>query len=1793
MSSIDNRIVEMQFDNKQFESGVKTSLSTLEKLKQGLNLKESAKSLENLQATASKVNLSGLSTAADTIRERFSAMGIASMQVIQRLVDTAINAGTRIAQGMLQPIRDGLAEYELQMNSVQTILANTASKGTNIKQVNAALDELNTYADQTIYNFAEMTRNIGTFTAAGVDLDTAVGSIKGIANLAAASGSSSMQASTAMYQLSQAIAAGRVQLMDWNSVVNAGMGGELFQKALIRTAKNFGTNVDGMIEKYGSFRESLTKGEWLTSDILTETLKQISGAYTEADLLQKGYTKEQAKEILDLAKTATEAATKVKTFTQLIDTLKEALGSGWAQSWRIIIGDFEEAKEFWTGISDLLSNAINQSSQARNDLLQGWSDLGGRKALIEGIMSALNTVLKISGAVGKAFQDIFPPATSEQLANATKAISNFVKSLEPGKKQLDQIRRAARGVFAVFGILQQAISAVVKPFAEFLGLNFGGFAGGFLEAAANIGDFLTNFNASIKAGKGFEAVSGIIEGILTTISGLFKGLSGDFSGMEKLLGGVGTVLKDVFTVIGDNLSKVAGWAKDNISIGDIFAGLVGAGTIKTLQKFSGLLDNIKDILSKIPFLGGDDDQTPMEQATGFGDILNSLKDSLETFQQGIKVGSLVAIAGAITLLSVSLKTLSQIDGSAAIGALTAMGTMFVMLNTSFKSLLKNLTKFNGGKGVAKAAFSLILIAGAMKLLASAMKDLSVLSWDEIAKGLAGTAGGLTILSGAMKALGKTNTTIKTAAALVIVAGACKVLASAMKDMASLSWDELKRGLVGLAGGLVALSASMKVLSKSNVSLKTSVGIIALAAACKILASALKDFSGLSWDELGRGLTGMGVALTEFVAAIRVLNKVEPGKMLASATSLAIIAVAMKPLAKALGKIGSYSWETIAKGLTGMGVALAEFVIAIKALSKNDGLSGIAGAATILIAAQALKPIGDALEQIGKLSWDEIARGLVGMGVALTELALVSGILGNTAGFAGLIGATTILVGAQALKPIADALEQIGGLTWDEIKIGLVGMGLALTELAAVSGTLGVLAGASGLLGAATLVVSVQSLNPLAEALQKFGSMDWGTIAQGLVAMGAAMLEVGTISAAMGSLGGIAGLVGAGTIDLAVQGLDQLADAMLKFGSMDWNTIKQGLIAMGLAMGEVGLGSLLNTFSIFGAGSIATVAGPLGTLADSVKKWEGVSVPTGLAAQLGELADGVGKFTFAGFGAGALSSAAPGLSAMASAVQKWSSVSIPKGLKQGLTDIADGVQAFTFAFVGGFSISTVTGPLGSLAGSVKKWNGVTIPKGIKSGLTNLADGVNAFALSFAAGFSLGSLTGPLGNLATAVSKWNSVAIPSGLGTQLSSLANGVTSFTGILAGGYNLGGLAGPLGSLAAAVSRWANVLVPANIAAQLQGLASGIQSLTGIGPIIAGLVSSVNNGITQFINAFYSSVPRVQAAVAAFLRMSVAGVTSISPQFASGGRVAANAYVTALASTLLGSTGRSMSAMMSLLRTTINAGLNQVNSSRGRFQQAGVSLMNAFVNGLRSGGSGAGNAARSAANAARNAVQGYSGSFYNVGLAMMSGLRNGIYAGSAGAINAAASVAAQAYRAAKRAIDSNSPSKKFMQLGKWSDEGLQIGLLKFTNLVTKAASNVGESALIATQQQVEGINRISSGLQPITPTIQPVYSDDMIRPIQGLNFKGMKFDDPTLAKIGNGISLQKAANQAQLEAMAQQPDNTDVVDAIDALGSRIDSVADAVAQMQVVMDSQQLVGSIVTNIDTKLGQRSALKERGL
>ena len=606
--TIDERVVSMQFDNRQFENNVRTSLSTIEKLKQSLNFKSASKGLENINRASKSCNLAPLSSAAESVKLKFSAMEVMAVTALSNITNSAVNAGKRIVSALtIDPVKTGLSEYETQIGAIQTILANTESKGTTLDDVNAALDELNTYADKTIYNFTQMTRNIGTFTAAGVGLEESTQAIKGIANLAAVSGSNAQQASTAMYQLSQALAAGRVSLMDWNSVVNAGMGGEVFQNALKRTSRMLGTGVDEAIKKYGTFRESLTQGQWLTKEVLVETLAQLSGAYDKADLIAQGFTEQQANEIVKLADTAEQAATKVKTFTQLWDTLKESAQSGWTQTWEYILGDFEESKWFFSNLSDTIGAFIGKSAESRNNLLgealtsnydkliaklgEAGVEATDFEAKVKDVLKKhgydVDRIIEKYGSLGRAFTHGAIPAANlkEALSDLGKAADISLEGIDRVLKRGtsgDDVKKAQKALKAlgydlgtfgeqadgVDGILGSVTTSAIKAFQAAHGLEADGIIGEKTLAALKEASKTTK-----TLGKDlYSLVDGVNklgggELLRESISNVVKGVLNIFSSVRSAWGEVFNIEPDqiysVLDVIHKVTEKFLKWTENN------------------------------------------------------------------------------------------------------------------------------------------------------------------------------------------------------------------------------------------------------------------------------------------------------------------------------------------------------------------------------------------------------------------------------------------------------------------------------------------------------------------------------------------------------------------------------------------------------------------------------------------------------------------------------------------------------------------------------------------------------------------------------------------------------------------------------------------------------------------------------------------------------------------------------------------------------------------------------------------------------------------------------------------------------------------------------------------------------------------------------------------------------------------------------------------------------------------------------------------------------------------------------
>jgi tape measure domain-containing protein len=1223
-TTVDERVVEMRFDNKQFEQNIQTSLSSLDKLKKSLNLEGAAKGLETVNDAANKCsgNMSPLSNAVETVRVRFSALEVMAITALQNITNSALAAGKNLVSAFtIDPIKSGFEEYETQINAVQTILANTSSKGTTLDQVNNALDELNHYADMTIYNFTEMTRNIGTFTAAGVDLDTSVAAIKGIANLAAVSGSNSQQASTAMYQLSQALAAGTVKLQDWNSVVNAGMGGQVFQDALKETAKVHGIAIDEMIKDEGSFRETLSKG-WLTSDILTETLAKFTGDLNEDQLRTMGYTDDQIKSIMEMGKTANDAATKVKTFTQLFDTLKEAAQSGWTQSWEIIVGDFEEAKELLTEVSDTFSAVINASADARNKMLQDWKDLGGRTMMIEAVKNVFEGLVSVAKPVRDAFNEIFPPMTGKQLAEITERIRDLTAKFKMGEESSKNLKNTFKGVFAVLDIVGQAFKAVAGGVGELIGL-FLPAGNGVLSLTGSFGEYLVKLDETVKKTDVFgKAVSTVVDIVKTAITfvktagekvkefGKTAGEKFDFPGFElfhsflervhdrmaQIGDGAGKMKSGVivaFEMMGEALEKCkflkvmeALWTAVKVIAGGI-ADAVGTMMGTLAEKlgnadFSGVLDVLNSIavggiaLSISKFLKSVTE--PLEGLNGVLEgvtgILDGVRGCFEAYQTNLKAGTLLKIGAAIALLAGSIVAISLIDSdklSASLGAITVL----------FANLLGAMTIFNKissdtGK-VAKACTAMIAMSVAVSILAGALKKVSDLDWGELARGLVGIAGLTTIVVASSKAMASCQKQVmKGATSLIIFGAAIKILASACRDLSKLQWDELGRGLTGVGVLFAEIAVFIRVAKFNGKMLSTATGIVILAAAMKVLASACKDFGQMEWSEIGKGLAGIGGLLAELAIFTNLAGNAK--HVMSTGMALITIGAAMKILASAVKDFGQLQWDEIGRGLTAIGVALAEVAIAVKLMPKN--MIGIGTG--LVIVGGALEIIANCMSKFGGMQWEEIGRGLTVMGGALAELAISLNFMKGTLG-----GSAALLVASGALAVLAPVLSILGALSWEAIVKGLISIAGAFTIIGVAGAVL------------TPLVPTILALSG-AFALIGVGIL---TIGAGLLAAGTGLssLAIGFTALATAGAAGATAIVAALTV--IVTGIAGLIPAVLTKVGEGIIAICKVIAAGAPAIGEAVKAVILTLIDVFVScvpqladGALQLVVGVLAALA---------------------------------------------------------------------------------------------------------------------------------------------------------------------------------------------------------------------------------------------------------------------------------------------------------------------------------------------------------------------------------------------------------------------------------------------------------------------------------------------------------------------------------------------------------------------------------------------------------------------
>lgn len=1234
--TIDSKVVEMRFDNKDFEANTRTTMSTLDKLKAKLHFPGASKGLEEIGQTAKRVDFSGMSSGIQTVQMKFSALQVMGITALQNITNAAISAGKQLTDAItIDPVKDGFAEYETQMNSVQTILANTQKEGTNVQTVNKALDELNTYADKTIYNFTEMTRNIGTFTAAGVKLDASVSAIKGIANLAAVSGSNSQQASTAMYQLSQALAAGKVQLMDWNSVVNAGMGGQVFQDALIRTSEHLQTGAKAAIEAKGSFRESL-QDEWLTTEVLTQTLDQFATAadtqeeYNAAvkKFVDQGYTQEQAKEMADMAKTAGDAATKVKTFSQLIDTLKEALGSGWTKTWQLIIGDFDEAKEVWTKVSDVLGGFINKASDARNAIVEAamgnpYSDLAKNIQKVTSATSDYKDIVDsvIKGDYGNG-QPRFDKLTAEghdwarvqNLVNErlgcsfryTEELTTSQEDLNKEQaKTIDQILKMSDAELKKNGLTKEDVKALkeLQKQSEKTGIPINDLINDMDKlsgkellhgSVANMGNALINLFTEIHNAwqKVFDPVSAMT---LYNIIASMHGVTSKFLKFTKDNGDELTrTLAGVFAALDIIRQCLGGSLKFSVKAINAVLSVFGMNTLDLTADLGDLLVKFDKWLKKTD---------PFTQ--GFTKVGEGIKYVVEQFDKFVAflntIPEFQAFTAELNSFKESIKGLSFEDIQKNFEKFVSY--IESILPKSMKNVGKNvISGFKNGLSSGKTEIPKILADIGIRLLKAIKKVLGIHSPSKEMEAV-----GENTLSGLWNGL---------------ISGRIKIVdffktlgLDMLNGLQSIDWDNVVAGGigVGLVWGLKklydiadkALSPAEgigKVLSGVGEVVEKSADKIPkiLNNASKVVKSFSKVLKAKAFKTRMEGVKDLAISIAILAGSLWVLSTINTDALHNAEEAMLILGGTLAVMTWVMDKLSSASASVGKDGIQVNGL--------------KTGLAGL-GIAVLLIA--------ESVKILGKLNEDEINQGMECAGLLLLGITgilfmygeLVKGEAAKNIDKAGKmiskIGKTMLLiVGVIKLFSMLSVDEVENGLNFAGVFLGFVIAYLAISNLAgdkidsvgkmvkSIVVSMGLMVGVAKLAGQLSMGEIVKAIAfagaflLFIKALKKI-TTDSGT--------GETVKLAGTVlavSVAIGILAGIAVLLG--LVDtkqlakgvLAVTLLGAIMTAMI-WATRGANDVKGNVIAMAVAIGV--MAAAVAALSMIDSTKLAIATACLGSL----------------------------------------------------------------------------------------------------------------------------------------------------------------------------------------------------------------------------------------------------------------------------------------------------------------------------------------------------------------------------------------------------------------------------------------------------------------------------------------------------------------------------------------------------------------------------------------------------------------------
>lgn len=1146
MASVENRVVSIKFNNDNFQKKISSTIKAIGELTKSLSFTGASKGFDDLSKSASSVDLSELEEAPKGISAAFAAMATVGITALANLTNRAVDAGISIGKAFtFDLVGDGFAEYELKMGSIQTIMAGT---GESLDTVNGYLNDLNTYADRTIYSFADMTQNIGKFTNAGVSLETATDSIQGIANVAALAGSNSQQASNAMYNFSQALATGSVKLIDWKSIENAGLATVGFKEQLLEGAVAAGTltkDADGLyktldnvpVDTMANFNTTLQEG-WLSSEALTNTLTAYSDEST------------------DLGKSAAAAAQDVKTFSQMIDTVKEAIGSGWASTFEHVVGDFEEGKELFTELEGGITGLMTSSIAFRNQQLQLWKQFGGRERMINGFKNVLAGLGNILRPISEAFRDLFPRTTGVEMLKFTKAFERLSEKFKDfTAKYSDKIKSIFRGIFSVFKIGIQIVSSIAKVFYGLFdiiaGSGGGEAANKIVDFAAKIGDFIYKLQESGAVAEFLEkAVSKIIGAFTTLYDNLYDMFDpivaelknfGDavvefvqginFDPVVEKFNAVKDAISDFFgnltsfasgndwgTKIGDGVDGIATKALPLSKAGDKIAEGLSVIT-EGFKKLSPVADFAKSVMKGIGSVFSKASDLLSKAFSGIANALGGIGGGLESAAKGLDFKKVfLIISGAL--------------GAGLIGVLAKFakdGFTFDFtggLLESATEAMDGVGKVLSGMSMNLKAEALLKLAGAIAVMAATMILVSLIPAENLLRGGAAMAGITATLVGMMAALDKLDfsaaDTVKLAGlalGFMLLSASMLVFGLAVGLLGNLGYDTIQKGLAGTIAGLTMLTMTLQSFGEDDQGIiKAAFAVGILSISLGIFAIVVAAMGLLPYDILTQGLAATTVGLLALSAALTMMTSDEGKGLFKAALAVGVLSLSLLLFTGAVYLMGAMKWEQMLKGMIGLTAALALITGSMYLLSKAK----IEKTSLALLSFSfAMKGLVKVIKIFSQMSLVEMAKGLGAFGAVLLGIALFFKFSGKNLEK----GSVGLLAVAGAMLLMGTAMKGFGKLSWEEIAKGLLGVIGALAIMAVAGAVMGpvvpVLIGlgaAFALMGAAVALAGVGIL-AFATAFQIFSTLTQSAITGFMIFVDALILKLPELAFAFGAVVG--------------------------------------------------------------------------------------------------------------------------------------------------------------------------------------------------------------------------------------------------------------------------------------------------------------------------------------------------------------------------------------------------------------------------------------------------------------------------------------------------------------------------------------------------------------------------------------------------------------------------------------------------------------------------------------------------